>query len=109
MAVPKDVMWARDPHTEAKHDLLKIYLDAWFPIMASTWSSTGICYVDAFAGPGEYRDGSVGSPIIALDAACRSEVSQYPTELRLVFVEKECVFRRLLCTRSDRTCTAIPT
>ena len=75
MAVPKEVVWDRDPHTEAKHDLLKVYLDAWFPIMASRWSSTGICYVDAFAGPGEYRDGSVGSPIIALDAACRSEVS----------------------------------
>lgn len=89
MAVPKEVVWDRDPHTEAKHDLLKVYLDAWFPIMASRWSSTGICYVDAFAGPGEYRDGSVGSPIIALDAACRSEVSQYPTEVRLVFVEKE--------------------
>lgn len=89
MAVPREVVWDRDPHTEAKHDLLKVYLDAWFPIMASRWSSTGICYVDAFAGPGEYRDGSVGSPIIALDAACRSEVSQYPTEVRLVFVEKE--------------------
>ncbi len=89
MAVPKEVVWDRDPHTKAKHDLLKAYLDAWFPIMASGWPSTGICYVDAFAGPGEHSDASVGSPIIALDAACRSEVNQPPTEVRLIFVEKE--------------------
>jgi three-Cys-motif partner protein len=82
-------VWDREPHTEAKHTILKSYLDAWFPILASRWSSTGICYVDAFAGPGEYSDGSIGSPIIALGAASRSDVRQHPTDVHLVFVEKD--------------------
>jgi three-Cys-motif partner protein len=89
VAVPKGVVWDRDPHTEAKHKLLRLYLDAYFPIMASKWTSTGITFVDAFAGPGEYRDGSSGSPIIALAAARRLDVYKHPTDINFVFVEKD--------------------
>ena len=71
MAVPNKATWNCDEHTEVNHELLKRYLDAWFPIMASKWSSIGICYIDAFAGTGEYEDESHGSPIIALDTACQ--------------------------------------
>lgn len=55
------------PHTAAKHLLLKKYLDAWFPILGKYHGR--INYIDGFAGPGEYEDGEVGSPIIAIDAA----------------------------------------
>lgn len=51
-------------HTAAKHELLRHYLGAWFPIMAKY--NGRIVYYDAFAGPGEYADGKPGSPLIAL-------------------------------------------
>jgi len=57
-------LWDRPPHTGAKHDLLRIYLGAWFPIMAKF--NRRILYYDAFAGPGEYKGGEPGSPVIAL-------------------------------------------
>jgi three-Cys-motif partner protein len=88
MALPSEVLWNRDPHTEAKHAMLAEYLKAWFPIMASSWASTGITYVDAFAGPGEYTDGGWGSPVIALRAATAPGVSGHETELRMVFIEE---------------------
>jgi three-Cys-motif partner protein len=88
MPVPTGVLWDRDPHTEAKHAMLAQYLKAWFPIIASSWSSTGATYVDAFAGPGEYRDGAIGSPLIALNEASQPGVSGHPTEMRIVLVEE---------------------
>jgi three-Cys-motif partner protein len=83
------LLWDRDPHTKAKHAMLGQYLNAWFPIIASRWQSTGATFADAFAGPGLYTDGGEGSPIIALRAATRPDVAQYPTTLRMVFIEKD--------------------
>lgn len=54
----------RPPHTAAKHDLLRAYLGAWFPIIARY--NQRVLYYDAFAGPGKYAGGEPGSPIIAL-------------------------------------------
>ena len=31
----KDVIWELEPHTTAKHAVLKAYLNAWFPILSS--------------------------------------------------------------------------
>ncbi len=87
MAAPTSLLWTRDPHTRAKHDMLSSYLDAWFPIMASSWRSTGATYAEGFAGPGEYTHGDLGSPILALQAAAR-EAAKHPTELRMIFVEE---------------------
>ena len=52
------------PHTLAKHQILRYYLNEWFPILGSAYGS--LRYVDGFAGPGEYVGGQIGSPIIAL-------------------------------------------
>lgn len=57
--------WDYPPHTQAKHAILANYLDAWYPILASTRGR--ILYLDGFAGRGRYRGGEPGSPIIALD------------------------------------------
>ncbi|MGH9089888.1 MAG: three-Cys-motif partner protein TcmP [Acidimicrobiales bacterium] len=84
------MIWERDPHTGAKHQLLHHYLSAWFPIMTQgRWGSVGCTYVDAFAGPGEYVDGSKGSPIIALSIANWAEVTSTGAPINLVFVEKD--------------------
>jgi three-Cys-motif partner protein len=65
-ALPKDTLWSLDPHTAAKHRILRCYLDAWLPIMGS-WNGR-ILIIDGFAGPGRYTGGEDGSPLIALRA-----------------------------------------
>lgn len=67
MSTVKEVVWKLEPHTEAKHRILRYYLNAWFPILSS-WNGR-IIYLDGFSGPGEYVDGEPGSPIVALDCA----------------------------------------
>jgi three-Cys-motif partner protein len=88
MAVPTEVVMVRDPHTEAKHRILGSYLSAYFPIMSRQFSSDGVCFVDAFAGSGEYTDGGKGSPLIALGAASRPDVIDTGCSLDFVFIEE---------------------
>jgi three-Cys-motif partner protein len=64
MTAPRTKVWSIEPHTRAKHDLLSHYLKAWYPIIGR-YSQRAV-FIDAFAGPGVYEDGSPGSPIIAL-------------------------------------------
>lgn len=54
-------------HTKAKHEILRLYLEYWFPILNRR--GEGLAYIDGFAGPGRYPAGEDGSPIIALKAA----------------------------------------
>ena len=73
MTTPKETLWELDPHTRAKHEILRRYLAAWFPILG-TYNSR-IVYIDGFSGPGRYKYGEPGSPTIALDVAlnhCRA-------------------------------------
>lgn len=67
MAVPKETLWELDPHTQAKHAILERYLKAWFPII--TTREKRIIYIDGFSGPGRYKSGEPGSPLIALNTA----------------------------------------
>ena len=60
----KPIIWKQEPHTAAKHQLLKSYLGGWFPILGR-WSGR-IVFLDGFAGPGIYDSGEPGSPVIAL-------------------------------------------
>ena len=67
MGIPTEVTWDIQPHTLAKHEILRRYLDAWFPILGSRHRR--IIYIDGFCGPGRYKGGEPGSPIIALRSA----------------------------------------
>lgn len=67
MAVPRETLWEIDPHTKAKHEILRRYLNAWFPIL-NRWNQR-IVYIDGFSGPGRYKGGEKGSPRIALEVA----------------------------------------
>ena len=87
LAVPTEILWERDPHTAAKHTLLRRYMSAWFPIMANQFRDMGITFFDGFAGPGEYTNAHDSSPVIAMEQARRSDVTRYGTQTRLVFVE----------------------
>ena len=79
----------RPPHTAAKHSLLRAYLGAWFPIMAKY--NGRVMYYDAFAGPGEYKGGEPGSPIIALQTLIDHDAfaTMRRTEFFLLFNEQD--------------------
>lgn len=89
-------VWSAEPHTLVKHAILKRYLQAWFPILCQqaailqqqygSLRSREILFVDGFAGPGEYKGGEPGSPVIALDAALNHS-RQFPMPVRMLFIE----------------------
>jgi three-Cys-motif partner protein len=64
---PKTTIWELEPHTAAKHEILRRYLQAWAPIL-SQGNFPHLVIVDGFAGPGRYSKGEEGSPVIAIKA-----------------------------------------
>jgi three-Cys-motif partner protein len=83
-----DVIWELEPHTHEKHEILRYYLGAWFPILALTHPR--VIYYDGFAGPGEYKGGEDGSPIIALKVANEHSLkSKFKGELVFLFIEAD--------------------
>lgn len=86
MVVPAETIWPIEPHTEAKHKIVRRYLDAWFAILSRYHGR--IVYVDGFAGPGRYTGGQPGSPVIALDRA-KNHSAPLQTELVFLFIERE--------------------
>ena len=91
MGAPKTTVWAIEPRTQAKHEILNRYLQAWTAILSHGKFRT-IAYVDGFAGPGVYEKGEIGSPIIALNAALEQQ-RQHPamasTALMFLFIEQK--------------------
>ncbi|WBP85121.1 three-Cys-motif partner protein TcmP [Kitasatospora cathayae] len=103
MAAPKDVIWPRDPHTAAKHALLRRYLQAWAPIMLSR--NEVVTYAEGFAGPGIYSGGEPGSPVVAhhvLSGALRRS----PRRVKMVLVEEDA---RRLTELEQRIAAAVGT
>lgn len=67
MTTPNETIWEIESHTIAKHQILERYLKAWFPILNRYHGR--VIYLDGFSGPGRYKNGEPGSPIIALNVA----------------------------------------
>lgn len=87
----EDTLWGLDLHTSAKHGILRGYLQAWMPIMsrqvaARRKQDAVVRYIDGFAGPGEYRAGESGSPLIALDVAV-SHAQKFQAPVKMLFIE----------------------
>ncbi len=84
---PRTTLWPLEDHTIGKHAVLQHYMDAWLPIMLS--SNEKVLFIDAFAGPGEYRDGEQGSPVIALEAFRKhNSLHLMKGEISFIFIEK---------------------
>jgi three-Cys-motif partner protein len=81
-----EILWPREPHTGAKHAILRRYLNAWLPKLS--WAKR-LIFIDGFAGPGEYAGGEPGSPQVALDAAINHSAPLSGCELRFLFIEAE--------------------
>jgi three-Cys-motif partner protein len=67
MSGERETIWDIESHTLAKHAILRKYLQAWFPIMTTKFKALN--YIDGFAGPGVYKGGEEGSPVIAIKTA----------------------------------------
>lgn len=87
MAVPTDLLWPRDRHTEAKHRILRGYLDAWWPILLLSFPQA--TYAEGYAGPGEYKGGEDGSPVVALRSLLeRDDIDLSGRQVNIVLVEE---------------------
>jgi len=91
MGVRGATVWAMEPHTKAKHEILSYYLKGWLPILTSfNWR---LLYVDGFAGPGQYTGGEDGSPMlalkVALEPALKSRLQRPGMELVFIFIDKD--------------------
>ncbi|HEY1934383.1 MAG TPA: three-Cys-motif partner protein TcmP [Acetobacteraceae bacterium] len=81
--------WELAAHTAAKLEILGAYLRAWFPILGRGKNFDRILYIDGFAGPGRYKQGEDGSPIIALKAALGALTGQTQIPYEFHFVERK--------------------
>jgi len=81
----KTTIWEIEPHTEAKHAILRKYLNAWLPIL--TRHTPKVVFIDGFAGPGEYIGGKDGSPIIAIKSMIEHKID-IKSQVNFLFVEK---------------------
>lgn len=90
------------PHSEAKHDILKYFISAWCAVLgrwASSYSNR-LLYVDGFAGTGRYKDGTEGSPLIAMRSiAAQSPPPSVPVEM--IFIEKDPQFHAQLVSNIE--------
>ena len=68
MADTLPTVWEAEPHTLAKHGILKTYLEAWAAILSKSRFGSELLFVDGFAGPGRYIGGELGSPLVALNS-----------------------------------------
>ncbi len=84
---PRTTLWRLEDHTRGKHMVLREYLYPWLAMILSTFERA--MFVDAFAGPGEYEDGELGSPVIALNALAKhSSQHMMRGQIDYVFIEE---------------------
>jgi three-Cys-motif partner protein len=89
MPVKGEVPWEIVEHTLAKHDIYRRYLERWFPILLNgSRPYRSATYVEGFAGPGVYKSGDPGSPIIALRAYV-DKVANPTVSIRFIFIDDD--------------------
>lgn len=84
----KEVLWKCEPRTRAKLEIISAYLEAWFNILANK-GFQHVIYIDGFCGPGKYRDGESGSPLIATRIA-NATAQVFPNfKATLIFIDED--------------------
>jgi len=83
----KNFFAQKNPWSEVKDNLLGGYLPQYFQKVLMTYKP--IFYVDCFAGKGKFDDGSLGSPLIALDARsiCVNQTHQRNPIINCCFID----------------------
>jgi three-Cys-motif partner protein len=90
MPVDGEVPWDIVEHTAAKHDIYRRYLERWFPILLGGHKNAfpSATYAEGFAGPGIYKSGEPGSPIIAIRAFIE-KVSDKAPVVSFLFIDDD--------------------
>jgi three-Cys-motif partner protein len=78
-------IWPLQPHTRAKHTIMRGHLGGWFPKLA--WTGH-LLVVDGFAGPGEYVGGEPGSPLHAVQVALTHSQDLSRCKIDFLFIEQ---------------------
>jgi len=104
MSKIKTKIWKLEPHTVAKHILLRKYLNAWIPIL--TRHHNKVLFIDGFAGPGVYENGEEGSPIIAIKSVLEHKLD-FKSKILFFFIEKN--KKRYECLENELKKMELPT
>jgi three-Cys-motif partner protein len=88
------------PAAVLKHGILRRYLRVFASKTGSTARDHRVAYLDGYSGPGEYQDGTPGSPMLAADTA---RILGDLRDLEGFYVEKETQEYRQLCEALART------
>lgn len=97
----------KHPWSETKEALLGNYLTPYFTKVYNA-SHDGIVYVDAFAGPGRFKDGTIGSPLLAIEkyqAVSRGRRSKRP--IQFVFGEAKKGLRDELASNANNATQSV--
>lgn len=87
--------------SERKIKILRNYLEDFCKILGGTRPRHPVYYVDGFAGPGMYEDGSLGSPVVAAELALSLWQSPRGYEVRCINVELDHDLYRNLCDHTS--------
>jgi three-Cys-motif partner protein len=78
---------------QVKHDLIRSYLNGWFPKMILGPSGCSrLLYIDTHAGRGKHLNGRFGSPLVALTTLLDHESRDkllHKAEVRFSFIERD--------------------
>lgn len=102
--LPPERLPQYQPHTGAKHRLLRRYLNAWLPILASSYRQVAL--VDGFASAGRYSTGQPGSPLIMVEAYLGRDDLDRLVAPHYVFIEKKRMYVRHARPRADAPAAA---
>jgi len=80
------MLWNSEPRTLLKHQVYRQYLRCWMGKICQRFPRSAI--VDAFAGPGGYRDGPDGSPVVIAKTFLEHSGRQRFNQLSLICQEK---------------------
>lgn len=96
MSGTDDFFQRRQAAAVLKHGILSRY-----PLVFATMTSAKsvrkrVVFLDGYAGPGRYEDGSPGSPLLAVETATRT--ARWGREVECLFVEKDPKTYKNLCS-----------
>jgi three-Cys-motif partner protein len=69
LSMPQRFFDEREDQSEVKARIVSKYFYVWAKIIAPRARPHRIAYVDLFAGPGRYKDGSASTPVMVLEQA----------------------------------------
>ena len=83
-----DILWNCEAKTIAKLEIVSAYLGAWFGILAAR-GFKHVIYIDGFCGPGKYKIGEDGSPVIAARLASATAANYPGFHASLIFIDTD--------------------